>query len=301
MRSYLLLLLCVTLWGANFVFGSILVREFPALHVSAYRLTVTALFLLVYAAATRRFSKLTWRDVAYLIPLVIVGTMLNQVSFFTGLLTTDATTAALILSLAPIFTSILARIFLKEPFTARMAVGSLLALLGVFFVVGNGSAGLSITPGVWLMFAAMITFSISIILMRKLIERLDAFAATLYSTILGCASVFPVAIWREPHAASHPHWWAWALLLGSAMLIQCMCSLIWNGELRKVGAAKASIFLNLQPFVTMVFGFVLLGTPITWTQVIGSVLIVGGVVLATWQGLPAPKLKPGAPQRTEAS
>ncbi|KIL39696.1 permease [Gordoniibacillus kamchatkensis] len=299
MRSYLLLLLCVTLWGANFVFGSILVREFPALHVSAYRLTLTTLFLLAYAAATRRFSKVTWRDIAYLIPLVLIGTLLNQVSFFTGLLTTDATTAALILSLAPIFTSILARVFLKEPFTARMAVGSVLALFGVFFVVGHGGAGLRMTAGIWLMFAAMITFSLSIILMRKLTERLDAFAATLYSTILGFAAVYPVAVWRERHVDFHPHWWAWALLFGSALLIQCMCSLIWNGELRKVGAAKASIFLNLQPFVAMVFGFVMLGTPITWTQVIGSVLIVGGVVLATWQGLPAPKLKTAA-QRTEA-
>jgi drug/metabolite transporter (DMT)-like permease len=301
-KSYLLLLLCVTLWGANFVFGSILVREFPAMHVSAYRLTTTALFLLVYAASARRFSRLTWRDAACLVPLVFIGTLLNQVAFFTGLLTTDATTASLILSLAPIVTSLLARLFLQESFTLRMAVGSVAALLGVFFVVGRsgGGIGLRITPGVGLMFAAMVSFSISVILMRKLTERLDAFAATLYSTVLGCIFVFPVALWREPHAALHPHWWAWVLLFGSALLIQGLCSLIWNGQLRKVGAAKASVFLNLQPFVAMVLGYALLGTPVTWTQLAGSVLIIGGVILATWQGLSAPR-PAGIPHSNDAS
>jgi drug/metabolite transporter (DMT)-like permease len=289
LRSYLLLLLCVTLWGSNFVFGSILVREFPAMHVSAFRLTLTTIFLLGYSAATRRWTRITWRDAAYLLPLVLIGTLLNQVCFFTGLQTTDATTAALILSLSPIFTALLARLFLKEPFTLRMACGSLLALIGVFFVVGQGGNGLHITPGVGLMIGAMLSFAVSVILMRKLVERMEAFGATVYSTVLGCACVVPFALWKEPHAVIHAPWWAWVLLLGSALLIQGMCSLIWNGQLRKVGAAKASIFLNLQPFVAMVLGFALLGTPITFAQVAGSVLIIGGVVLATWQGLPFPK------------
>lgn len=288
MRSYLLLLLCVTLWGSNFVFGSVLVKEFPPLHLSAFRLLATTLFLCAYAGATRRFSRLTLRDILYLLPLTVFGYLMNQVSFFTGLQTTDATTAALILSLAPIFTALLARLFLKEPFTKRMAIGSFVALAGVFFVIGKAS-GLHLSVGVWLLIVAMVTFSFSVIMMRKLTETLDAFAATVYSTILGCGMVFPTALWREPHAQLHPQWWAWVLLIGTAFVIQGICSLIWNGQLRKVGAAKASIFLNLQPFVAMVLGFILLGTPITLTQVAGSMLIVGGVVFATWQGMPAPK------------
>jgi drug/metabolite transporter (DMT)-like permease len=288
MRSYLLLLLCVTLWGCNFVFGSILVKHFPPLHLSAFRLGTTTLFLCAYAAATRRFTRLTARDILYMLPLAVVGYLMNQVAFFTGLQTTGATTAALILSLSPICTALLARLFLKEPFTLRMAIGSVIALAGVFFVVGNGS-GLHISVGIWLMVVAMATFSVSVILMRKLTESLDAFAATVYSTILGFGFILPTALWREPHAPLHAPWWSWLLLIGTALVIQGICSLIWNGQLRQVGAAKASIFLNLQPFVAMILGFLLIGTPITLIQTVGSALIVGGVVFATWQGLPAPR------------
>lgn len=285
MKSYLLLLLCASLYGSNFVLGTLLLREFPALHLSAFRLTVTTLFFVIYALATRRMTRITWRDASYLIPLAIIGMLIHQVTFFTGLLTTDATTSALILSLAPIFTALLARIFLKEPFTLRTVVGSLIALAGVFFVVGKGGLSLHITIGIWLMFACMLAFSVFIILMRKLTESMDSFSATAYSTLLGSLLLFPVALWREPNAEIHPHWWGWPLLIGSALLIQGICALIWNNQVRKVGAAKASIFLNLQPFVAMIVGYITLGTPITLTQIGGSMLIITGVLLSSLQGL----------------
>ncbi|MEK3790036.1 DMT family transporter [Paenibacillus sp. FSL K6-1230] len=283
-------MLCATLYGSNFVLGSLLLQAFPALHLSAYRLMVSSVFLLVYLVATRRVMKITLRDSVYLVPFVLIGMLLHQVSFFTGLRTTDATTASLILSLAPIFTALFARLFLKETLTKRMAAGSMVALAGVFFVVGpGGSKGIAITEGVWTMFICMLAFSGSMILMRKLTERMDALVATVYTTVLGCVLVYPMAVWSEPHVQVQPGFWWWVLLIGSALLIQGLCAVIWNAQIRKVGAAKASLFLNLQPFVAMVLGYITLGTPISLTQVAGSVLIICGVVLATVQGQRARK------------
>lgn len=292
MRIYLLLLLCATLYGSNFVFGSLLLREFPAMHLSAYRLAVSSVFLIGYLIMARRMIRLSSRDIVYLVPLALIGMLLHQVSFFTGLQTVDATTASLILSLSPIFTAILARIFLRESFTARMAAGSLIALAGVFFVVSQGKGlHITLTSGMGIMFICMLAFSGSTVLMRKLTERMDALGATAYSTLLGCMLVFPVAVWHEPHEQNiHSFGW-WVLLIGSALLIQGLCAIIWNNQIRKVGAAKASVFLNLQPFVAMVLGYLMLGTPVTLTQIGGSILIVCGVVLATLSGLQRKKSK----------
>lgn len=285
MRSYLLLLFCATLYGSNFVLGSLLLQAFPALHLSAYRLMVSSVFLLIYLVATRRMTKITFRDSVYLVPFVLIGMLLHQVSFFTGLRTTDATTASLILSLAPIFTALFARLFLREPFTMRMAAGSIVALAGVFFVVGHGGTlSIAITEGIWIMFVCMLALSGSIILMKKLMEHMDALVVTAYTTVLGCISVYPVAVWSEPHVQVQPRFWWWVLLIGSALLIQGLCAIIWNAQISKVGASKASLFLNLQPFVAMVLGYITLGTLISLTQAAGSVLIICGVVLATLQG-----------------
>lgn len=284
MQSYLLLLFCASLYGSNFVLGSLLLQAFPALHLSAYRLAVSSVFLLVYLIGTRRLVRVTLRDAVYLIPYALVGMLLHQVSFFTGLRTVDATTASLILSLSPICTALFARLFLKEPFTLRMTMGSVVAFAGVFFVVANGAGFmLRISSGIGWMLICMLAFSGSVILMKKLTERIEPLVATAYSTMLGCIAVFPVSIWSEPHAEIHPHYGWWLVLIGSALLIQGLCAVVWNAQIRRVGAATASLFLNLQPFVAMVSGYFVLGTPISYMQVAGSVLIICGVILATFQ------------------
>ncbi|WP_137670264.1 DMT family transporter [Paenibacillus naphthalenovorans] len=279
-RSYLLLLFCVTCWGSNFVFGSILVNEFPPLLLAALRLTMTSLFLVAYAWSTKKLKYLNPRDYLLLIPLGFIGTLLNQAAFFTGLETVNATTASLILSLAPITIALLASVFLKEAITGRMIAGSIVAILGIFFVVGK-SDGLNVSIGTVYILFAMLTFAVSIIMMRKLTERIDPFVATVYSTVIGSGMVIPVAVIKEPLNHVSPHLWAWVMLIATAIVMQGLCGLIWNMQLKRVGAGKASIFLNLQPFVAMIAGFVLLGTPVTAIQIFGSIFIVGGVVLAT--------------------
>ncbi|RXT15444.1 DMT family transporter [Ammoniphilus sp. CFH 90114] len=282
LRSYLWLLLCVSLWGSNFVFGSILVQEFPPLLLAAFRLLVTTLFLLGYAYSTNRLVMITKQDWKLLLLLGFIGTLLNQTAFFNGLKLTDATTAALILSLTPITTAYLASVFLGETLTKNMIVGSLIAILGVFFVIGKGS-GIHLSLGVLLIFLAMITFSCSIIIVRKLTERLDSFITTVYATATGTFLLIPVAFTFEPISSGNHPLWAWLLLIATAIVMQGICALIWNNQLKKIGAGKASIFLNLQPFVAMVSGFLLLGTEITIPQLMGSLLIVVGVVMGTIQ------------------
>ena len=62
----------------------------------------------------------------------IIGVAINQWSFYEGLQTADPTTAALILALTPVMTSILAVFILNEPLTAKLVIGEGLLLLECF-------------------------------------------------------------------------------------------------------------------------------------------------------------------------
>nr|WP_279665305.1 DMT family transporter [Ectobacillus ponti] len=275
-----MLVACVTLWGSNFVFGSMLIQEFSPIPLAAVRLICTSLFLLAYAWFAKKFTRIRAREGMLLLALGMVGTLMNQTAFFSGLRTTDATTAALILSLSPLVTGLLAAVFLKETFTLKMLAGSIVALIGVFFVVGKGTVALS--GGVGFMFLAMLTFSSSMIFMRKLTEKLDSFITTVYATTVGTIMLAPVSLLQGPIHLSH-HMWAWLLLVGSAIVMQGICGLIWNRQLQVVGAGNAAMFLNLQPFVTMLVGFALLGTKVTLPQTAGAALIIGGVLVSQWK------------------
>jgi drug/metabolite transporter (DMT)-like permease len=75
----------------------------------------------------------------------------------------------------------------------------------------------------------------------------------------------------------------WVFLIGTAVVVHGIATLIWNQNIRHVDASKASILSNLEPFVAMIMGLILLYKPITRAEIVGSLFIVGGVVLSTYQ------------------
>jgi len=290
-KAYSLLIFCVIIWGSNFVVGAVLVDRFPPMLLSVTRLLLTSIVYIVMAAAARRFEWPSLRDWKLLLPIGAISVLANQACFYIGMQDADPTTSSLLLSLSPITIGLLAAVVLRERLTLAMAVGSIVALAGVYFVVGRGGT-IRLSAGELWIVGAMLSFSIGMILTRKLLERRDSFFVTAYSTVIGTGLLVPVALVRDPVSAmlqAEP--WAWALMLGSAIVMQVVCGLIWNRQMIVVGASRAAVFLNLQPFVAMALGYIVLGTPVSLRQGLGSLLIIGGVVLATTKG----KAKPAAP------
>lgn len=282
LRSYLLLLFCVTVWGSNFVFGAILVDNFPPMLLAVTRLMLTCTVYVIMAVASRRFELPTRQDWKLLVPIGAMSVLVNQSCFYIGMQDADPTSSSLLLSLSPIAIGLLAAVFLKERLTLRMAIGSVIAVSGVFFVVSKGGS-LQLSVGELWIFGAMLSFTVATILTRKLMERRDAFFVTAYSTVIGTAMLIPVAFARDRVSDMSTEPWAWVMLVVTALVMQVVCGLVWNRQMQHVGAGRAAVFLNLQPFVAMTLGYAILGTPVTLRQGIGSLLIIGGVLFATYR------------------
>ena len=85
--------------------------------------------------------------------------------FYEGLQTADPTTAALILALTPVMTSILAVFILNEPLTAKLVIGGELLLLECF--CNWCWAEVCLFRRVNMDFITMLSFSLSIVLIRN--------------------------------------------------------------------------------------------------------------------------------------
>ncbi|MED1800987.1 DMT family transporter [Brevibacillus porteri] len=290
LRSYLLLIFCVTAWGSNFVFGKMLVAEFSPLFLSAMRLLFIVLFLLIWSRGRLKMPKLTRTDWFLLAVLGVVGVFINQWSFYKGLVTADPTTSALILALTPITTALLAALFLKESLTGRMAIGSVIGTSGVLFVIYTG-AELHFDVGILWIILTMLTFATSIILVRLLGHRLPPLVTTLVSNLIGFGSMLPFVLISIPTATVSTSLSSWILLFVTAVIMHGIVTLIWNSQLQKVGAAKAAMFANLEPFIAMLFGLLLLAKPVTAVQFFGAFLIIAGVTLTTTSKEPREKKK----------
>ncbi|MHC0036223.1 DMT family transporter [Pseudoneobacillus sp. C159] len=283
-KAYSLLTLCVIIWGSNFVFGKLLVQDFSPTMLTMLRLLFISLFLIGLSFSQKPFKRLDKTNLPAVIFLGIIGVFINQWSFFVGLQTADPTTSALILATTPILTSFLAAIFLKETLTVRMLIGSIVAIIGIYFVVAKGDLStIHLDKGLLWIVVTMVTFAIMIIMTRLLSQRISPLTITLYSNIVGFVISIPFAFAMDNPLRISSNLSDWTLLIGTAVIVHGVAALIWNNNIRHVDASKASILSNLEPFVAMIMGLVLLYKPITSSEIIGSLFIVGGVVLSTFQ------------------
>ena len=271
-------------WGSNFVFGKMLVQDFSPALLTMLRLLFIVLFLIGLSSYKKHFKRVNKSDLLAVFFLGVIGVFINQWSFFVGLQTADSTTSALILATTPILTSVLAAIFLKEKLTIRMLMGSIVAIIGIYFVVAKGNlASLHIDKGLLWIVLTMITFAIMIIMTRLLSNRIDPLTITLYSNVVGLIVSIPFVFLLDTPIKISSDLSDWSFLIGTAVVVHGIANLIWNQNIRHVDASKASILSNLEPFVAMIMGLILLYKPITGAEILGSLLIVGGVVLSSYQ------------------
>ena len=75
-------------------------------------------------------------------------------------------------------------------------------------------------------------------------------------------------------------WEVWALLVFATLGPLVLTNILWFRALHGIGASRATLIANLQPFVAAIFALVLLSEQMTLLQVVGGVLIGGGILLA---------------------
>src|SRR5690625_4469113 len=272
LRSYFWLTFCVSVWGSNFIFGKLLMQYLLPSMVTLLRLLVIVLVLLGLSLFYRMEQKKLLRSDWILIFLLgLIGVFINQWTFFVGLETADPTVAALILATTPILTGFLAAIFLKEKITVRMVIGSLVAIGGILYVVTNGRlVSIQIDKGIIWMIVTMVTFSLMIIMTRYLGDRVDPLTLTLYSSVVGFVISIPFAFLADHPIRISGDLKGWALLIGSAIIVHGIATLVWNNHIRDVEELKASILSNLEPFVYMINVLILLAKPITGIELLGA-------------------------------
>ena len=134
-RQATLLVVLAAVWGASFLFVDIAVPAFGAVGIADARAVVGAAALIVYGLFTRQ----ALRTGEPLITVALIAAV-NVAAPFTligaALLTIPPSLAAIINATAPLFSALLAAIWLSHRFEARAATGFVLGLAGVALVVG---------------------------------------------------------------------------------------------------------------------------------------------------------------------
>ena len=291
---YLLVASTTLFWGANFVLAGPVMVDLPPLWAAAMRFLLGAGLMLVIAGIRREdlLGLLRRHAWAYLL-LGTVGVAAFNLLFFSALKSTSADSAALIMALNPLLTTLLAAAFLGEKASMRHWLALPVALAGVTVVISHGDLGrlaaLKFSHGDLLMLAGSLSWAFYNILTRRFMPKGAPLVHT--SWVMAAGAVVLLAVALGSHTPLH----AVDLKAGAALAVMVvggtvLAYLFWSMGIAHMGAGRTAIFINLVPVFAMLTGAIV-GTLPSGAQLVGGVLVLGGVAISM---LPQRRLAPAS-------
>lgn len=287
-RGHLTALLTVLIWGTTFIATKVLLEDFQPVEILFFR------FLLGYAALWLVFPhplrKTTARQEWIFAGAGLCGICLYYLLENIALTYTMASNVGVIVAVAPLFTALLAALFLRgeERLPANFFIGFLVAMAGVCLISFNGTS-FSLNPrGDLLALLAALVWGFYSILTRKI----AAFGYTTIQTtrrtfFYGLLFMLPACVLFDFQLNlsrfAEPLNLANILFLGLGA--SALCFVTWNTAIRHLGAVQASLYIFLTPVITVLFSVLILDEPFTWLTACGTLLTLGGLVLSELRSL----------------
>lgn len=280
---YLLLSLVIFIWGLNFSLVKWAVSEIAPLPFNVVRYTLASLVILVILLLWKGWRPISFTDGFKFLGLGIVGHTLYQVLFIKGISLTTAGNSSLFIATAPIWTGLLSAGLGKDELGKRAWVGTGLGFAGVVLVTLGGS-GIDIsgagTAGDVLTLLAAVSLATYTVMSKDLLEKYSPLRLTAITMSIGS-----VGLWLFAARGVIEQNWsavpvrAWGVLIYSALLAVVLGYLIWFTAVKAVGPSRTAIFNNMTPIIAFALAFVLLGEPVAPLQVVGGIIVLGGIGL----------------------
>jgi len=270
------------LWSFAFVAGKIGVTSCPPLILLTARFSLAGILILGISALRGEGWSLSWRDSLVFALIGVANNTLYLGLGYTGLKTVSAGLGGLIVSANPVFTAVLAALFLGEQLTLRKVAGLLLGIVGVGFIVWHRmSVGTDSLHGKFFTFASLGSIVLGTILFKVLAPQGSLWIGNGVQNLSAGIVLLPFAMSFSSLDDIVPS----AHLLGAfAFLVlggSILAYRLWFHLLRVCGATAASAYHFLMPPLAMLFAWMVLGEHVEFRDLLGIVPVALGIYLVT--------------------
>jgi len=289
--AYLSLLATMAFFGSAFASSKVVVDQLPHQVAAVMRFGGGAVILLVIAAVMSRrnpgAARLTWSQVCRCGFVGLLGVFAYNLFFFWGLSLAPSIDGSIIVPvLSPVLTTAALMIAGKEGASLARGGGLLLGLGGavVFFLGIRGTDGelsgsrllgdllFLLGAGAWAAYS---------IASKKVLIGLDPLRATTVATAVGAAALLVFAV----PAVSEVDWagvtgTAWANIAYLMVGPTAIAYLLFYRGLAKVSASTATVVMFAVPVFGITCAIVFLGESFTGWQILGSLVMLCGALLA---------------------
>lgn len=277
-----MLLTVVLLWSGNFTAMRYAVDTFHPLAFSSVRFGLGATLYALVVWWRERSLRIARRDLKAVALLAVIGIFVNQVAVIYAVQKGGAANVGMLMASVPIIAALLARTLGHERIGPRHMVGIAVAATGALLVLyGGGGVGGAPLVGWLLGLVTAATWATYSVLLRPLMASYSAERLSAAVLLMGSAMLIPVSL---PQLASQdwsaPTHRAWLALGYSLVLSLLVTNTLWFDGIHRVGAARATVFLYLEPFCVALIAMAVLGEHVSPAEWVGGVVIFAGVLVA---------------------
>ena len=276
-----LLLAAVSLfWGTNWVALKLSLVEIPVWQYRAVTSEISGAVLLLFARLgghPLRVPRHTWGP-------LLLGALFNttawQILIAFGVKLIAASEAAILAYTMPIWSTILAALFLGERLTLRLLAALALAMAGIGVLLSPGVAQLGHSPlGVALTLGAALSWALGTFVQKRVVWPIPVLAVAGWQLVLGGAPFVVVTLAWEPivmQNASAVALWATVYTVALPLLF---CQYAWLKVVSLFPASIASLGTVMVPIVGVLSGALVLGEAIGWREIAALLLVLASLVL----------------------
>lgn len=288
------LVLTMIFWGGTFVAGRLLAEELHPLNASSLRFVLASAMLLttilIRDNSLPRLDKRQWAAMAL---LGLTGVFAYNIFFFTGLQTVEAGRASMIIAVNPVITAFLAMLFFGERCSFLRGIGMMLAVCGALIVISRGEPASLFqgdTGGIGELYiiGCVVAWSAYTLIGKKMLTNIQPLVIVAYSCSLGAIFLI-IATLCSGHlteitelTATGAGYLFYFAFFGTTL------GFIWFYEgVKKLGAGRASMYVNLVPVSGVLLGTLLLDEHLGSSLIIGGLLVFSGLYLINHRPSPA--------------
>ncbi len=285
--GHLAALLTIIIWGTTFISTKILLADFKPMEILVYRFIIG--FLILWTACPRRLKVKQRKQELTFAAAGLCGITLYYLLENIALTFTMASNVGVIISVAPFFTAILARLFVKseENLRANFYAGFALAMAGIILISFNGATfELNPTGDILAVLAAFVWACYSILTKKIGSYGYPVVLATRRTFFYGVFFMIPTLFFFDFQTGLSRFYNITYLFnifylgLGASAL----CFVTWNFAVKILGAVKTSIYIYMVPVITIVTSVLILAEPVTWISAVGALLAISGLFLSEYTG-----------------
>ena len=272
------------LWGGGALASAMQAGTVAAPVSVSYRMAIVAVTLLGLAVVRRVPLGLRLRDAAWVSAQGLLFFGLAFTAFYEATSRIPGGLAALVLSTAPVFATLLARFTLGAPMNARTVAGIALGIAGVALVFGVdlpvGLAPETALAGLlWALAAALATAAGTVIGARNQRAGIPIVTTLVWGAIVGAAATALWSLCAGLEFRFDPSARYVASLVYLALLASVAAFLIYFHLVGRIGPGRAAYALAVVPVIALLLSSIFEGLVLTSGAAVGVAVILTGNIL----------------------